>query len=100
MVSFRLGSERHEANGMNQTDVIVGSAVIITATTVLRNVAEKKAAGATWRPVIFGFGLALALLALAIPAPGMAKGLAYLGLVGAFVVNGPALFTVIGKLGK
>lgn len=82
------------------TDVIIGSVVVITATTVLRNAKNKTKAGTTFKPVIFGFGLALALLAIAIAAPGFAKGLAYLGLVGAFVVNGPALFETIGKLGE
>lgn len=82
------------------TDVIVGSCVIITATTVLRNSQEKTKAGTTFRPVVFGFALAVVLLAIAIFAPGFSKGLALLGLVGAFVVNGPTLFTLIGKLGS
>lgn len=85
---------------MNPTDVILGSAVIITATTILRNAQNKTPAGTTFRPVIFGFGLALALLAIAIPAPGIAKGLALLGLVGAFAANGPAVIQLIGKLGS
>lgn len=84
----------------NPTDVIIGSVVVITATTVLRNAKNKTPAGTTFKPVVFGFLLAGALLAIAIVAPNMAKGLALLGLVGAFVVNGPALFEVIGSLGK
>lgn len=82
------------------TDVILGSVVVITATSVIRNAHDKTKAGTTFKPVLFGFGLAVALLAIALVAPGFAKGLALLGLVGAFVVNGPALFTVIGNLGK
>lgn len=82
------------------TDVIIGSVVVITATTVLRNARDKTKAGTTFKPVIFGFALATVLLAIAIAAPGFAKGLALLGLVGAFVVNGPALFGTIGALGK
>lgn len=81
------------------TNVILGSAVVITATTVLRNVREKTKAGTTFKPVIFGFGLAFALLAMAMVAPGLARALAYMGLVGAFVVNGQAVFDLIGKLG-
>lgn len=82
------------------TDVILGSVVVITGTTILRNVRNKTKAGTTFKPVLFGFLLAAALLTIAIGAPGFAKGLAYLGLVGAFVVNGPALFELIGSLGK
>ena len=82
------------------TDVIIGSSVIITATSVIRNAHNKTKAGTTFKPVLFGFGLAVALLAISLVAPGFAKGLALLGLVGAFVVNGPTLFTVIGNLGK
>lgn len=83
--------------------VIVGSAVLISGTTVVRKVTEKKGADVKYgvvQPIIFGFLLASALLAIAIVSPEFAKGLAYLGMVGAFVVNGPALFTLIGKLGK
>jgi len=84
----------------NPTDVIIGSVVVITATTVLRNARAKTKAGTTFKPVVFGFGLLVALLAIAIVAPGFAKGLALMGLVGAFAVNGPALFNTIGGLGK
>jgi hypothetical protein len=84
----------------SSTDVILGSVVIITATSVIRNARAKTKVTTTWKPVVFGFGLLLALLAIAIVAPGFAKGLALLGLVGAFVTNGPALFDTIGSLGK
>ncbi len=87
-------------NDGNTTSVVLGSVVVITATSVLRNAHNKTKAGQTFKPVIFGFGLAVALLAIAIVAPGFAKGLALMGLVGAFTVNGPALFEVVGKLGK
>lgn len=92
------------------TDVILGSVALITATTVIKNVrAPAPPKGGfnqptmpkpnPFKPVLFGFGLAAALLAIAIVAPGFAKGLAYLGLVGAFVLNGPTLFALIGSFG-
>lgn len=85
---------------MNPTDVILGSVVVIVSTTVLRNARDKKSVAVTWKPVVFGFALCIVLLAIAIPAPGIAKGLALLGLVGAFAVNGPSLFQLVGKLGN
>jgi hypothetical protein len=84
----------------NPSDVILGSVVVITGTTIIRNAYEKKPKGTTFKPLAFGFMLTVALLAIAIGAPGFAKGLAYLGLVGAFVVNGPAVFALLGKLGS
>lgn len=85
---------------MNPTDVILGSVVVITGTSVLRNAHEKKDKAQTFKPVVFGFLLGVSLLAIAIVAPNFAKGLALLGLVGAFVVNGPAVFAMVGSLGK
>jgi hypothetical protein len=83
------------------TDVIIGSVVVITATTLIRNVKEpKKRVGPVVRPIVAGFMLAVVLLAISIVTPGLAKGLALMGLVGAFAVNGPALIAVIGSLGK
>lgn len=52
------------------------------------------------RVIIFGYLLAIALLILAIAVPVLAKILAYLGLVGAFAVNGPAVFGYLGDLGR
>lgn len=84
---------------MNPTDVILGSVVVITATTVLRNAQNKTPSGTTFKPIIFGFALAIVLLAIAIPAPAIAKVLALLGLVGAFAVNGPAVIKLVNTLG-
>jgi uncharacterized membrane protein YkgB len=86
----------------NVTDVVLGSVTVVVGTTVLRNLKDpkKNGSGHVFRPVVFGFMLATALLLLAIPLPGISKGLAYLSLVGAFVVNGPALFSTIGGFGK
>lgn len=87
-------------NGDNPTDLIIGSVVVIVATTVLRNAQNHTKAGTTFRPVIFGFGLLLALLAIAMVAPTPARWLAIMGLVGAFAVNGEAVAKTIGSLGK
>lgn len=83
----------------NATGVIIGSVLVITSTTIIRNAKNKKHLGRTWEPVIWGFLLALALLAIAIFAPKFAKGLAYLGLVGAFALNGPTIFGIVQGLG-
>lgn len=80
------------------TDVIIGSCVVVVGTTVIRNAHNKTKAGTTFKPIVFGFMLAIALLAIAIVAPGFSKGLAYLALVGAFAVNGPAIFEIIRSM--
>jgi hypothetical protein len=50
--------------------------------------------------VVFGFLLLIALLVLAIVMPPVAKILAYLGMVGAFILNGPTIFKFIGDFGR
>lgn len=98
---------------MNPTDIIVTSVVVIVGTTIIRRLREKKAKvthGLLGVPnvtgygigglIVFGFLLTIALLLIAIPAPRIAVAFAYLGLVGAFAVNGPTLFTMLGDLGR
>lgn len=87
------------------SDVVIGSTTLLVATTIIRKDIEKKenpksaSIGSTvGKPVIFGFLLAMALLSIAFVAPTIAKGLAYLSLVGAFVVNGPKVFDVLGGI--
>lgn len=80
---------------MSPTDVIIASVVIIVGTTMIRNAKNKKN---RFAPIIFGFMLALALLIMATFAPTVAKGLAYMGMVGAFVVNGPTVFKLLAGL--
>lgn len=81
------------------TDIVIASCVIITVTTVVKNARNKTKAGTTFEPIVFGFLLALALLAIGFVAPGFAKALAIMGLVGAFVVNGPALAATVKSIG-
>ena len=82
------------------TDAIIGSVALIGATTVIREVHEKKSGKILFKPIVFSFALGVALLGMAIVAPNFARLLAILGLIGAFVTNGPAVFAVIGGLGK
>jgi len=49
--------------------------------------------------VTFGFLLVFVLLLIAVPFPAFARGLAYLGLVGAFAVNGPEVFKLAQEIG-
>lgn len=84
---------------MNPTDVIVASVVIITASTLIKDAKAKKK-GSKFAPILFGFMLLIFLLILATFAPTIAKGLAYMGMVGAFVVNGPAVFGLVSGIGK
>jgi hypothetical protein len=95
------------------TDVILGATMIVTTTTIIRklrensgpqnargNAVKEKKSDRVIKPLIFGFMLTVALLAISLAAPTAALLLAYLSLVGAFVLNGPALFAMIGGLGR
>lgn len=86
---------------MEPSSAVVASVVVITGTSIIRRIREKKAGEAhVVEAVVFGFLLMFALLTLAIVMPTIAKVLAYLGMVGAFVVNGPAVFELLGDFGK
>lgn len=84
-------------SGDNATGVILGSVLVIVATSILRNAHDKTKAGRTWAPALSGVLLLIALLTIAIFAPRFAKGLALLGLVGAFAVNGPTVFALVSS---
>lgn len=85
---------------MNPSSAVVASVVIITSTTILRRVREGKWQHHVVEVIIFGYLLMIALLVLAIVLPVVAKTLAYLGIVGAFIVNGPAVFGFLGDFGR
>ncbi len=85
---------------MNPSDAVVASVVVIVATTILRRMQEGKWQGHVIEIIIFGFMLLVALLVLTIVSPTIAKAFAYLGMVGAFVVNGPAVFKMVGNFGR
>lgn len=80
---------------MDDTDLIIAAGVVVTGTTLLRNATqgERKAA-----PIVFGFLLVFFLLVVDIAAPKFARGLAYLAMVGAFVLNGSAVFKLASGL--
>jgi hypothetical protein len=84
------------------TDVIILSVVVMAGSTIIRHIKEKpKDVGKGYAaPIIYGFLLVIALLVLAVPFPAFAKGLAYLGLIGAFAVNGPAIYSLAAKAGQ
>lgn len=77
------------------TDVILLAGAVITGTTVIRDTSNKQF---KFAPIAFGFMLTAALLVLSVFVPSFAKGLAVMGLVGALVLNGPALFKLTGGL--
>ena len=85
---------------MNPSSAVFSSVIIITGTTLLRRMRDSKQPTNTMEIIVFGFILLIALLTLAIVAPPVARILAYLGMVGAFVVNGPAVFKFIGDFGR
>ena len=80
---------------MNTTETIIGAGVIVTGTTVIRDVHEGKTRAA---PIIFGFMMVAGLLVISLAAPKAAKGLAYFAMIGAFFVNGAAVFGVAGGI--
>jgi len=81
----------------SQSNTILISAVIITGSTLLRK--KRKKETNYMETITFGFLLVFVLLILAVPFPTFAKGLAYLGLVGAFAVNGPEVFKLAQQIG-
>lgn len=85
---------------MNPSNVVLASVVVITSTTILRRMREGTAQGHVAETIVFGFMLLVALLILAIVMPTVAKVFGYLGMVGAFVVNGPAVFKLVGNFGR
>lgn len=85
---------------MQPSSAVTGSVVIIVGTTLIRRIREGKSQGHIIEVIIFGFLLLVALLLLAIVMPEVAKVLAMLGLVGAFVVNGPSVFEYLGNFGR
>lgn len=73
------------------TGLIVAAGVIVTGSTVIRDVHEGKTRAA---PIVFGFLMVIGLLLIAMGAPKVARGLALLSLLGALAVNGPAVFGI------
>lgn len=78
--------------------IILISVGVMVGTTIIRHVHEKpKDVGKGYAaPIAYGFFLAMALMLLALPLPRFTRGLAYLGMVGAFAVNGPVIFKMLG----
>lgn len=85
---------------MNPSNAVFASVIVIVGTTILRRMRENTWQSHVLETIVFGFLLLIALLTFAIVSPTLAKALAYLGLVGAFVLNGPAVFTMLGSFGR
>lgn len=84
---------------VSATSAVIGSVVVICATSIIRVVRQGKYEKKIVKIIIFGFLLAFILLIIAAVAPVMAAILAMLGAVGAFAVNGPTIFSILAKLG-
>ena len=85
---------------MSPSSAVLASVIVITSTTIIR-----RARQGTWKShvietIIFGFLLLIALLIVALILPTVALVLAYLGMIGALVVNGPEVFTFLGNFGR
>ena len=86
-------------NIVDATDPIILACAFMAGSTIVRHVAApaKKATVSDLyvKPIAYGFFLAIGLLLLAVPFPTFARYLAYLGLVGAFVVNAPTIYKLV-----
>lgn len=82
---------------MNTTDTIIAATVVAAGSTLIRNAHEGKSHAA---PIVFGFMMATGLLLISMASPGTAKGLSYMAMIGAFAVNGPAVFSLAGNISK
>lgn len=85
---------------MNPSSTVIASVVIITSTTIVRRIRDGNWQGRIVETIVFGYLLLIALLVLAIVFPSIAQVFAYLGMVGAFLLNGPAVFTLLGNFGR
>lgn len=80
---------------MGTTSAVIGGTIIITGTSVLKDIHEGKP---PVLPVVTGFLLGSALLLVAFASPPLAKALALMGVVGALATNGNAALGVIGSV--
>lgn len=80
------------------TDVVVLSGVVITGSTMIRRIRKKS--GAHMQTLAYGFLLVFVLLIIAVPAPGIAKALAYMGMVGALAANGSEVAKFVTEVAK
>ena len=86
-------------------DIILISVGVMVGSTIIRNVHNRASQNVkqkgkepnSWgQTIVLGFFLTVALMILAIPFPTFTKGLALLGVVGAFAVNGPTVYAMLG----
>jgi hypothetical protein len=82
---------------MQTTSLVLGATVVVTGSTVIRDVHEGKTRAA---PIVFGFMMAAALLIMGMGSEKLARGLSYMSMVGALAVNGPAVFAIASGISK
>lgn len=80
---------------METSDLIIVTGVVVTGSSLIRDVKQNRPKAP---PLIFGFLMVAGLLILSLPLPKVARGLSYMALVGAFVVNGPSIFDTASSL--
>lgn len=78
-------------SGRDPVNAIFAAGILVTGSTLIRDAHKGQARAA---PIVFGFMMVTGLLIMAMAAPRFARGLAYMSMVGAFVVNGPAVFSI------
>jgi hypothetical protein len=84
-------------SGKDPAGFIIAASVIVAGSTAIRDVHEGKPRAA---PIVFGFLMAGALLIVGLGSSTFARGLAWMALVGAFVVNGPAVTGIVSGLSE
>lgn len=81
--------------GNGASDAVIISVIVIAGSAVIKDSAAGKF---TFKPIVAGFMLGAALLLIAAASPGLAKGMAMLGVIGAVIENGPAVFKTVGGI--
>jgi hypothetical protein len=82
---------------METSDLVIVTGVVVVGTSLVRDVKQGKPKAP---PLIFGFFMVASLLLMGLALPKVTRGLCYLALVGAFVVNGPSIFDTASSLTK
>lgn len=80
--------------------VVLTAVALMAGSTIVRLVRQGKWQGNTGKVIIFAFILAVFLLAINQASPTVARVLSGLGVVGAFVLNGPYIFPTISTFAK
>lgn len=85
---------------MGVTNTVAAAVGVVAGTTLFRLVRQNQIKGNAIRILVFAGMLWSALLVVAIASPVIANTLAYLSMVGAFIVNGPEILKWLGDFGR